>query len=295
MTFDPCNLCDSTEFVALRQQGWIDDILRDIVRCKSCGLLTLRPLPSEAQLESFYGADYFHCDRPLHGGYEDYEGDAENIKRSFRKRMRLVDEWKSVRVGNALDVGCATGLFLEVLREKGWHAQGLERSAYAAQKARDKGFQVNQNDIQSADLPREHFDLISLWDVIEHVQDPLGTLKRCREALAPGGFLLLSTPDASAPLARLLGAQWLGFRSAGEHLFFFGRNTLTQMLEKAGFELLYQGSVGKYMSLNRVIARLCYYTRIFRLFLPFEGRFSSKISAYFSSGDTMYLIARRLR
>jgi SAM-dependent methyltransferase len=288
-----CSLCGGHESRTIRRNRWQTLDLK-IVQCSVCGLLQVDPIPESEILNSFYGEDYFHSDSPLQGGYENYSADESFIRKTFLRRLREANiTSKQVASAAALDLGCATGVFLDVLSAAGWYAQGLELSPAAAQKAKDKGFDVFLGDWQKASYPDQTFGLISLWDVIEHFPDPLKALRLCHQWLVPGGVLLLSTPDASAALARLLGPFWLGFRSAGEHVLFFSRQTITHALEEAGFDVVRIQSVGKFMRLDRIITRLSYYTRLFRVLLPFKGRFLSRISLYISSGDTMYVIARK--
>jgi len=264
----------------------------DILRCAVCGLIFGWPFPTEEELRQLYSADYFHCDTPLHGGYEDYQGDEEEIKKTFQRRwkslMRYVPAQRPLRV---LDVGCATGIFLTVARDAGAVPFGVERSAYAAEIAQSKGIPVFQGQLEAASFETGSFDVITLWDVIEHVVDPLALLQSCAQRLHDGGILVLSTPDASSMLARLLGSYWLGFRSVGEHLYFFGHPTMRAYLDKAGFETLAMHGIGKYMKWDRLLRRLGYYARIFDWLRRFP-HFTTP-SSYIYSGDTFCAIARK--
>ena len=286
-----CCLCGGTEGRVLRHRTWKGMKLA-IVRCASCGLEQLDPVPTPSQLQAIYDASYFCCESPLQGGYENYTADEPQIRKTFMRRLQQAGVKPGER-GTALDIGCATGIFLDVLRSSGWHAQGIELSPDAAKQATKRGFQVQQGDWRSVSFPDGSFDLISLWDVIEHIPEPMAVLHQCHRWLAPGGTLLISTPDVSAWLARLLGPWWLGYRSAGEHVLFLGRRTMSQFLEQSGFEVSRIQSIGKYMRLDRIVTRLGYYTRIFRILLPFKGFFISHLSPYVSSGDTMYVVARK--
>lgn len=289
-----CRLCGAPSFRPIRRQSWNGmDLV--IVKCLACRLLQVAPMPAPETLRSFYDSEYFRSASPLQGGYEDYSADEPLIARTFLRRLRQAAVAPlHPGVSKALDIGCATGVFLEVLRSAGWQAQGIELSPFAARRTAQKGFHVFEGDWRDAPFPDNSFELISLWDVIEHIPDPLQALHSCRRWLQPGGILLLSTPDASAWLARLLGPYWLGYRSAGEHVYFFGRDTMSELLRQAGFKVVRIRPVGKYIAMDRVITRLSYYTRLFRLLLPFNGFFSSRLSPYLSSGDTMFVVARRL-
>jgi 2-polyprenyl-3-methyl-5-hydroxy-6-metoxy-1,4-benzoquinol methylase len=293
MSDGACILCGGQLGRVIRRQRWEGRDLK-IAQCRACALMQIDPMLKGEYLNAFYSSDYFCCPTPLKGGYENYQADEPQIHKTFSKRLghaaSILQKPSSMK---ALDFGCATGVFLEVVKSAGWTPQGLELSASAARQAEQKGFNVFQGDWQNASFPEGAFGLISLWDVIEHLPDPVKALQFCYRWLCPEGYLLISTPDVSAWLPRLLGPYWLGYRSAGEHVLFFSRQTLTRLLEQSGFEVLTIQSVGKYMRLDRIITRLSYYTRLFRILLPFKGFFLSRLSLYVSSGDTMYMIARK--
>lgn len=263
----------------------------DVVRCDGCGLIFVHPLPPAKAIRGLYREDYFRSLNPLQGGYEDYAGDEPLIRRTFLRRLPLLEPYLPASdPSSVLDVGCATGVFLEVMRERGWRTAGLDCSRFAVGAARAKGLDVREGALGSVELPAGTFDLVTLWDVLEHFEDPGAALRVCHGLLKPGGRLALSTPDASAWLARLLGSYWLGFRSVGEHLYFFERGTLARMLEEAGFRVLSFRSVGKYLTLERVFTRLAYYTRVFRL-VP--RLITARPSLYLDPGDTMCAVAAR--
>ena len=285
LTYVGCNFCG-------RQitQG-VHNISR-LVKCMECGLIFVSPRPSLAELAAQYEAEYFHCDTPVFGGYENYEGDRENILRTFRRRMPRVLGGVS-KDARMLDVGCATGMFLEVARESGMKIEGLDLSGFAVEQARKKGFEVQQGQLGEAGFADGAFAALSMWDIIEHVTDPQGLLRECNRVLADRGTLIISTPDAGSWLAWLLGGRWLGFRSLDEHLYFFSRASLSRMLEAAGFEVTDAFSVGKYLSLSRLITRLRYYTRIGAFLLRHLDRLVPDISLYVNPFDTMCIVARK--
>jgi len=289
----PCPFCQSRRNALVCTKKDRQERPVQILRCGDCDLLFGWPFPSEEDLRGLYTADYFQCDSPLQGGYEDYRRDEPEIKKTFLRRWPLlIKHLPQKSPGRVLDVGCATGVFLDVAQEEGAEPYGVELSAFGAAETQKKGIGVFQGELAAAPLEHESFDLVTLWDVIEHVRDPLPMLLRCHRLLKSGGILALTTPDASSQLARLLGSYWLGFRSVGEHLYFFGRKTIRAYLQKAGYEVLEMCAVGKYMKWDRLLRRLGYYTRIFDWLRGFPRLFG--LGSYFNSGDTMYVIARKI-
>lgn len=295
MTEATCNLCGGRDFSVVCKPQAKMRIPLSIVKCSHCCLLYAHPIPTEIELEKIYSQSYFHCASPIEGGYENYVQDELVIKKTFAGRLRIFLPFISKAATPAvLDIGCATGVFLDVMRERGWQTFGLEISDFAATIAQKKGFSVTREKLEKSKLPSESFDLITMWDVIEHVADPLRTLQTCNRLLKPKGCLVLTTPDASSLLARITGNYWMGFRPVGEHVYFFGRETLKQYLEKCGFEVVQSTAVGKHLPFERLLTRLIYYTRVFRILSPLQTFFRARISLYVNSGDTMCLVARKI-
>jgi SAM-dependent methyltransferase len=112
----------------------------------------------------------------------------------------------------------------------------VEPSEWAADYARrELGSEVLTGTLESIRFPDQAFDVVTLWEVIEHLSDPMITLQEIRRILRPGGQLVLSTPDAGSLAARVSGRRWLGWRKVPEHLYFFDRSNLDRLLTRAGF------------------------------------------------------------
>jgi 2-polyprenyl-3-methyl-5-hydroxy-6-metoxy-1,4-benzoquinol methylase len=280
----PCNHCGREVTRAVHG-------ISRLVECVNCGLIYVNPRPSFEELARQYGDQYFHCPEPTFGGYEDYEADRNDIEATFRRRLALLKPWLSADRPRLLDVGCATGLFLEVSRAAGWEVEGMDISAFALGKARERGFQVQQGTLPDPSLRAESYDVITLWDVIEHVPDPAAVIRDCHRLLRPRGVLALSTPDAGSLPARVLGGRWLGFRSIDEHLYFFSRRSMSAMLSRAGFRVARYHDVGKVLSLPRLIARMRFYSRIAAMVLRTADRLVPNVSVYVNPHDTICAIA----
>jgi 2-polyprenyl-3-methyl-5-hydroxy-6-metoxy-1,4-benzoquinol methylase len=264
-----------------------------LVQCIECGLIFVNPRPEFDDLAPQYEAEYFHCAHPTFGGYEDYEGDRNDVFETFAKRIASLKSLIPAARPKALDVGCATGIFLEAATQAGWDVEGIDISSYAVSQAQEKGMRARVGELSAAQFPENSFDVVTLWDIIEHVTEPSSVLVECERILVPGGLLAISTPDAGSPPAKILGGNWLGFRSIDEHLYFFSRASLGAMLEKANFEIVRSTSVGKYISLSRIIARLRYYTRVGAWLLGSVDRLMPHHSIYLDPSDTMMIVARK--
>lgn len=196
----------------------------NIVECESCGLLYENPREPEQDIE----AQYEQVEDPT------YEREKEGRFRTFAGTLEHLEA--HTRPGKILDVGCYMGLFLDVARKRGWETHGVEPSAWGSRRAQEKGHAVINAPLRKANLPAESFDMVTLWDVIEHLHDPLGQLREMYRVLKPGGIFGLSTMDAGSLFAKLAGRRWPWFMRM--HLYYFTRGSLTRMLQTAGFEVL---------------------------------------------------------
>lgn len=153
---------------------------------------------------------------------------------TFGRVLRGLERY--LRPGTILDVGCATGFFLEAARARGWVPSGIEINEFAARRAREKfGDAVWCGPFEEAPLAPGSFDAVVMCDLLEHLPDPAAALRRTREALKPGGMLSVTCPDSSSLSARLAGNSWYHYKK--EHLYYFSPRTLRALLESAGFEV----------------------------------------------------------
>jgi 2-polyprenyl-3-methyl-5-hydroxy-6-metoxy-1,4-benzoquinol methylase len=153
-----------------------------------------------------------------------------------------------------LDVGCAAGYFLEAARARGWETLGLELSPYTSAQAKAAGLDVYEASIlDPPDLPP--VDVVTLWDTIEHLSEPVLALKNARRLLKPGGVIAISTGDRRSAVARLLGARWR-LMSDPTHKFFFDEATLSRLLANADLRRISSSHVGKWVGLGMVLHQL---------------------------------------
>ena len=194
-----------------------------VVTCLACGL----SFASNVGAVSRHYADVVDDQYLAHkaGRYE-----------TFRIALERIAPYLPPR-GTMLEVGSYCGLFLELARAKGWEVQGVEPSRWAAKHARDLGLDVLPGTLEEA-WPhlRTGNDAVIMWDVLEHVDDPMRLLEEAKELLAPGGTLCLSTLDIDNWYARALGRRWPWLMDM--HIFYFRDPVLRQMLKRVGFEVV---------------------------------------------------------
>jgi SAM-dependent methyltransferase len=201
------------------------------VRCAACGLIYLDPRPDARSLLGYYPSSY-EAYRPLES--------LRSVARWRRQHAlsllrRFVARYATV--GRVLDVGCATGEFLLEMRAQGWDVQGIEINPQAAAIARDEyGLDVYTDPIERSDPPSQ-YDVITLWDVLEHLPSPRAGLLRMGRWLRPGGYVVLSVPNLESWDARLFARWWIGW-DAPRHLYLFARPVLDRLLAETGFQVV---------------------------------------------------------
>ena len=204
-----------------------------IVQCTACGLATWNWQGFDP--ETFYDASYWRSHDP-HKGYADYFALAAATQRTHTARLRWIRKAPSVatRPIRLLDAGCGPGFFVQAAARSGFTAAGVELSQAAVSHARDElGQNVWQGRVEPADLHDGPYDVVTLWDVIEHLPDPAASLAALSGVLNPGGLLAVSTGDVTSLTARLSGARWHLF-TLPEHLWFHTPNSLRRLLRRAG-------------------------------------------------------------
>jgi 2-polyprenyl-3-methyl-5-hydroxy-6-metoxy-1,4-benzoquinol methylase len=155
-------------------------------------------------------------------------------RRSVADRLALLESCRR-QPGNLLDVGCGTGLFVCATQNAGWAATGVDASAWAVANGRQRcpGARFRVGLLPDIDFSPGSFDVVTLWDVLEHVPRPVELLERIRSWLALDGWLLLSLPNAGSRIARVMGKHWVLLLR--EHLWYFSPATIATLLSRAGF------------------------------------------------------------
>lgn len=239
----PCSLCQSSESRLLLSQR---DLLTGgpgtftLVECLHCGLIRQNPRLQWDSLKSYYG-----------GGYNPYETLIESEPVRLQRLGRRYGMWKRLKHierrvsgGKLLDVGCGTGIFLaEAHRRPQWETVGLEPNEFAASYVEEHlGITIIHSRLEDASLPDGSFDVITMWNVLEHLEEPVDCLERAHRLLREGGLLVMSIPNLDSWEAGLFGRYWIGWDQP-RHLHLFSRRTLAQVLEALGFRVIGQDCI----------------------------------------------------
>jgi SAM-dependent methyltransferase len=255
----PCTLCGGTAYRELHDMGW-----RRVLRCAGCGLVRADPLPTMDEKRAVETQGY--TDETAFPEVRDFFA---NCHRDFvddpviRAMRRHLADLEAVLggPGTLLDVGAGTGIFMHLARERGWRPDGVDICPLTAEKAaREFDLAIAVGPFEEQHFDGRRFDAATMLDVLEHVHDPLATLRRVHALLRPGGAVYVAVPNQRCLLTVLVDAY---ARAGGPradrllqrlyvppHLHYFTPRTLRRIVEAAGFRLVHlrQGSVylGRY-------------------------------------------------
>lgn len=226
-----CPICESIKVVYAFRKGEVF-----YYRCENCLVLFVKMSLSDSAVHSHYAESYYEslgnkgCGR---SGYPSYRASYSTLTDGFQRKLDFVQRY--VKGGKLLDAGAAYGFFVKAA-EPFFDGVGLDVSAYAAEIAkRDFNANVYVGDIEQTHFLHDAFDVVVMWDIIEHIVRPVKALKEVHRILRPGGYLFVSTDDAANWLCRILGHRWWAL-AAPLHLCHFSKRGLEVACERAGLE-----------------------------------------------------------
>jgi 2-polyprenyl-3-methyl-5-hydroxy-6-metoxy-1,4-benzoquinol methylase len=231
-----CKICGSSNLRAMCTKESAHYYL-----CRDCALILQYPPPDGSAMQAYADEQY------ASGLYRDYV-EARPMKLiHFRRRLESLQPL--LRPGRLLDIGCSCGYFLEIAAEHGYDVHGVEFSSTAISAAADS---VRARILQGTleDMPRDQkgsFDVVSAFDLIEHIDQPGPFLDAVAEFLRPGGKVVICTPDSEHFLRYVMGSRWPMLQPM-QHLSIFSRRSLQTALEKSGFTEVRLGTAYKTLS-----------------------------------------------
>ncbi|MEK7275779.1 MAG: class I SAM-dependent methyltransferase [Chloroflexota bacterium] len=262
MKFVSCNLCGSNASRELYPATKIDTSTPSngsaflctspdygthyrIVQCAECGFAYANPRGEAADVIRAYES----VEDPL------YLRERIGREITFRKHLKRMHRFTGKPDGRRLlDVGAYIGVFVEVAKAAGWKAEGIEPSGWAVGEAQKLGLAVRQGTLATGGYSENSFDAITLWDVIEHFDDPQAELRQVLRLLKPGGVVVIHTIDIGSSTAKMMGRRWPFLMEM--HIMFFSRATLHAMLRQAGFQYLGDHTQGRYLRLGYLAGRV---------------------------------------
>ncbi|HEX8501934.1 MAG TPA: class I SAM-dependent methyltransferase [Pyrinomonadaceae bacterium] len=264
--------------------------LARLERCTACGFVTYRDF-DRSELAEIYDEEYFAGEE-----YPDYLGQQDSLRRSMRHHLKQM--WRhNPRRGALLEVGCAYGLFLDEARPHFERVEGIDISAAPVAYARDAlGLDARQGEFLTTGYEGKTFDVVCMWDTIEHLPSPEEYLEKAARLLGDGGMVFLTTGDIGSLNARWKGAGWRQIHPPS-HLHYFSRHTITVLLERLGFEVVGIESTPYYHTLYNVFASIRlrggWKGRVASLALSAVGeRLSRRFGFWINLGDIMFVAGR---
>ena len=232
-----CICCESDKSKAIFKWKDEDKNLIQMKRCLGCGLLFQEPMQSDEELSKLYNEEFFSA-------YEKHFIDFR--KRQFQRDINKINALKAPP-GNILDVGCAFGLFLVAARSRGWNVFGVDVSKNAVDHAKKEyELKVFLGTLEQAKFNDGLFDVVTAWDVIEHVTDPDAFLSEVNRVLKQNGIFALRTPNADSLFLKIVKMvnMTVGdyFAKVGprfvHHKYLFTLPSLKALLWKKGFKIV---------------------------------------------------------
>jgi len=237
-----CMLCGPKGNVTLKfvKDGY------NIFSCSECGLMFVFPRPLSEELLAVYDIDYYRRGNK----YLTSEG-SETQSPSLASDAQRIEIIKKYRTsGKLLDVGCAMGGFLTLGRQEGFEVHGVEVSEVCVAHVKEQfGIHVHKGDLPSVRLSSNAYEIVCMWDVLEHLSEPSETLSEAHRILRPGGLLFVSTGDSGSLYARIMARLW-HLLTPPQHLFFFTRKSLAMALSQNGFVVRDFLCPGKYVNVD---------------------------------------------
>jgi 2-polyprenyl-3-methyl-5-hydroxy-6-metoxy-1,4-benzoquinol methylase len=255
----------------------------NLVECRHCGLVWYNSIDAVVPTD-IYTKDYFEsC-------YFDYADEKPILSRNFAFRLATIK--KLCGTGTLLEIGIAYGFFLELAKAH-YTTVGIDVSADAVRSAQRMvpGSAISCGDYLKAEYKKSSFDIVCMFDTIEHLKQPDLFLQKIHSELKTGGLVCLTTGDIGSIAARIQGKQWR-LIDPPKHLFYFSAKTLTRLLEQNNFEVVHRSYPGVWRSL----AFMCY-GLFFRKKSGFTQsgvfKFMQRIPVYVNLFDIMFVIAKK--
>ncbi|MEW5896864.1 MAG: class I SAM-dependent methyltransferase [Nanoarchaeota archaeon] len=236
-----CNLCGSNNFKIIYKSKYENETQEDlkikfrssgdeklidqVVICNNCGLIYLNPrIKQNLIIEGYSG-----------GSDETFVSQAKGREITFNKSLKFIEKFQ--KKGKILDIGTAGGSFLHVAKRRGWEVYGIEPNKWCCEWGKKNyGIDIKPGTIFDNKFQNNFFDVVCLWDVLEHTPEPKKVLEECNKILKNDGLLVVNYPDVGSIITKIMKRKWVFFLSV--HLYYFTRETISLILNKTGFKII---------------------------------------------------------
>jgi hypothetical protein len=276
-----CIVCDANDAAPLYP---------GILRCRACDYVFADMRLTDEELFQLYNEEFF-----TGAEFSDYASDVKFFRKNFQLRFRELKKFLSpARHKNLLEIGSAYGFFLDVVRDQFQSVQGIDITDAGVRFAREElKLDVVQADFLAHDYGAQKFDVVCMWDTIEHLREPHRYVKKIAAHTDTGALLAITTADIDSLNAKLRKDKWRMIHPP-THLHYFSTKTIAQLLDAHGFDVIYN----RYCGFYRSIGNMAYNILVLRqqkpaLYSPLERLGIGGLGFYLNLYDIMYVIARR--
>lgn len=230
-----CDLCGNakTAFFMRLADRHTGEIFT-LVKCEMCGLIFLDPRPNQDEISKYYPENYecFFSDENQNSKLETW-----HLSRSNAWKLNYLRK-NTIKSGKLLDIGSGTGDFLKVCQDQKWEVTGIELVAKAAEIARKKhNLHIITGHFENVELPLGYYDVITLWDVLEHLPSPSKAFARIHQLLKNQGWAIFSIPNLSSFDRHLFGPAWIGW-DVPRHFYSFSESHIETLAKNTGFRVI---------------------------------------------------------
>lgn len=257
-----------------------------ILKCPTCGFVFADAHLSDDELRKLYQQKYFFGNE-----YLNYLEDKPYLQKNFRARIQTLRKFSPP--GRLFEIGSAYGFFLELSRQY-WDSEGCDISEPACAYARQSGMKARWGDFLALDVKRNFFDVVALWDTIEHLARPDLYIEKAAKMLKSGGILCATTGDIGSFTARFRKERWRLIHPP-THLYYFDRTSMERVLNRNGLEIVHFEHCGYSRGVQQMLYSLLLLNsespmrrRVYELIKPLFA-----FSFYLNLYDIMFVIARK--
>lgn len=275
-----CIVCNSTSS---------EPFYPGILKCQQCGHVVADLQLSDHELFELYKKDYFFGDE-----YSDYVADKQIIQKNFQLRLNTLKTFLKPNHTKLFEIGCAYGFFLDVAQSRFNQVQGIDITTDGIRYARDVlNLDVLQSDLLKHDFGDQKFDVVCMWDTIEHLRQPEQYIEKISKQMESGALLAITTGDIGSLNARIRKDKWRLIHPP-THIHYFSKKSLANMLNNYGFDVVYNQYCGFYRSVDNIAYNIFVLRqkqpKIYNLLKSLK---LTELDFYLNLYDIMYVIARK--
>ncbi len=286
-----CSICRSTQ-VKIKFNLTKE---HQVLCCLNCGIEFLSPQLNDEELKKLYSENYYRAWGIQ--GEEENEGIKKMKIETFLLRLSQIKKY--ITTGRILDVGCATGYFLDAALKNGFEPYGVELSDYSSAIAKKKfgASSIFQGTLEQCAFSTNSFDVIAMSDLIEHVRAPIETLSKAATLLKDDGIIMIMTPDTKTISNNLMGKRWTHYKL--EHFFYFSNSSIHYLAAQCGLKVVHYEKSKKALTISYLHTQLNVYkhwifTPVINLLHTFLPKRIIDRNFYFAIGEMVVILTKQV-